>query len=38
MDTKSWYHFGKDGFDIKVPPKFQDIIDMDVCGRFQSHH
>lgn len=34
MDIKSQYHFGKDGFVIKVPPKFQDIIDMDVCDAF----
>jgi hypothetical protein len=38
MDTKSWYCFGNDDFAIKVPFKFQDIIDIDVCGLLQSHH
>jgi hypothetical protein len=38
MDTKSWYCFSNNDFAIKVPFKFQDIIDMDVCGRLQSHH
>jgi hypothetical protein len=36
VETESWYRFRGDGFAIKVPPEFEDIVEPDVSGYLQS--
>lgn len=37
-NTKSWFQFYGDGFAIRVPPQFEDIMEPEVCFPESEFH
>lgn len=37
VDTGSWYRFRGEGFAMKVPPEFEDVVEYDVSNLYSTH-